>query len=503
MKFHRFFCTKVSNFSGKLEASLIMNLKTEKSVQNLMLYGFSLGLIAYVALRACLLSFTHDESLTYTILLGNPHWVHTTNNHLLNTFLMNVLYHLFGDREFVLRLPNVLAFVFYLWGSISILKKMKNLWVVLLGMALLWFNPFVLDFFSLARGYGLSLGMLLMSLAFLLRINLKSGDPQPFIRSFFFVFLFGGLAVFANLGVINYLLIILTVYLVRGFVLYRSQKMTSVAVKTQYLVVLLLAFALLYFSVRWILLLQASHQFYFGAQSLNGTFFGLITGSYYFAQLPSWVFPFIQYLLLFFLLVGIYLIVTRKAFLSRFSIITVVNLLMILGLVLEHVLLKSNYPPGRTALYFVPLMGLFVCCLFADLFVRFPSVKAVWVSLSLLLILPLTWHFGNSINLKYTRNWRYDAATKEAMMRLKKEIQGDQKCATISNNWLFEPSMNYYRLSRNIKMDSANREGVKVTTRFIYKFNRGSIPDQYKVLAGYKDVNTLLLMRSDTVSGTK
>ncbi|MBN2616194.1 MAG: hypothetical protein JXR71_10930 [Bacteroidales bacterium] len=479
-----------------------MNPKTEKSIQNLLLYAVSLALIVYVALRADLLSFTHDESLTYTILLGNPHWVHTTNNHLLNTFLMNLFYHLFGDGEFVLRLPNVLAFGFYLWGSISILKKLNNLWVSLLAMALLWFNPFVLDFFSLARGYGLSLGMLMMSLSFLLNISLAQPETKTFLRSFFFVFLFGGLAVTANLGVINYLLIIIAIYLVRGFLLLRSGKMASSKQKRGYFSILLFALAILFFCVRWIWLLRASHQFYFGAQSFNGTLFGLITGSYYFAQLPSWVYPSIKYLLLFFLFSGIFLIVARRAYLSRLSMIAVVNLLMILGLFLEHVLFHSNYPPGRTALYFVPLMGLFICCLFADLFVRFPSVKVIWIIFSLLMVLPLSWHLLDSLNLKYTRNWRYDAATKAAMMRVKKETRNDPNRATISNNWLFEPAINYYMHSRHIQIDSANRSGVHFDTRFIYKFNSDSCPQHYQVLEAYRDVNTVLLMESDTVSNS-
>ena len=48
------------------------------------------SLLIYVIYRASTLSFTHDESLSFTIIKGNLDWVLTANNHLLNTQLMSI-----------------------------------------------------------------------------------------------------------------------------------------------------------------------------------------------------------------------------------------------------------------------------------------------------------------------------------------------------------------------------------------------------------------------------
>jgi hypothetical protein len=74
-------------------------------------------LLIYVAVRAALMSFTHDESLTYTILKGDETWVFTGNHHVLNSILAKGSALLFGYSELALRLPNVLAFAAYFISS--------------------------------------------------------------------------------------------------------------------------------------------------------------------------------------------------------------------------------------------------------------------------------------------------------------------------------------------------------------------------------------------------
>lgn len=149
---------------------------------------------------------------------------------------------------------------------------------------------------------------------------------------------------------------------------------------------------------------------------------------------------------------------------------------MIVGLILEHVIFKTNYPPGRTAVYFLPLFRLLVCCVVSELCNRYASARPAWIMVSLLIFLPLTWHFLTSLNLKYTKQWYYDAHSKDMMKIVKQETDGWEKPASISNNWLFEPAINYYRSSRNIKIDSVNRQGVKLTTTFIYEFDKKTLP---------------------------
>lgn len=126
-------------------------------------------LFVYVWFRAYSLSFTIDECLSLSIVKGDLLLAKTANNHYLNTWLMSVSYYLFGDKEIYLRLPNILAFTIYSYFTYKILKQTNNISLLLLGVCLLLFNPYLYDFFCTARGYGLSLGFGIASLYFLLK----------------------------------------------------------------------------------------------------------------------------------------------------------------------------------------------------------------------------------------------------------------------------------------------------------------------------------------------
>lgn len=125
-----------------------------------------------VALRAFFVPFSHDEAATFFFYIQTdtymPYSSHLyTNNHFLNSALSNVSYHLFGAHRFALRLPNVLSFVLLCIGVFKLGKKVNNLGfkLCLLGFFILCFN--FLDFFALCRGYGLSMGFLILGFAYL------------------------------------------------------------------------------------------------------------------------------------------------------------------------------------------------------------------------------------------------------------------------------------------------------------------------------------------------
>src|SRR5690348_6338878 len=62
----------------------------------------SCALFAYSSLRAYRLSFTHDESLSYRIVLGELFWKEAANHHPLNTKFMGWMSHWLGSREWQL-----------------------------------------------------------------------------------------------------------------------------------------------------------------------------------------------------------------------------------------------------------------------------------------------------------------------------------------------------------------------------------------------------------------
>ena len=116
------------------------------------LVACSLLLFGYSSYRACHLSFTHDESLSYMIVAFNADWYFTANNHPLNTRLMRWCLHWLGDREWALRLPNVASHALYLTFGILLLMELKDTTLMLVGFVLLNLNTtLMVRYFSLLR----------------------------------------------------------------------------------------------------------------------------------------------------------------------------------------------------------------------------------------------------------------------------------------------------------------------------------------------------------------
>jgi len=112
-----------------------------------LLFVVFLSFLAYISTRAYKLSFTHDESLSYTIVEGDKTWVGTANHHPLNTLSMFISSVLFGNNEFALRLPNVLSFLLYFVGCFYLFSASRNEWGFILGISLALLNPYLIEFF--------------------------------------------------------------------------------------------------------------------------------------------------------------------------------------------------------------------------------------------------------------------------------------------------------------------------------------------------------------------
>lgn len=169
----------------------------------------SLFLCGYEAARAARLAFTYDEATTYlnSIAPGllSCFRFDSANNHLLNSLLAGLSSLLGGTSEFVLRLPNLLAFPVYLVFAFLILDRfVKKKLIVAAGFVLLAANPYVLDFFSLCRGYGLSLAFLMASLYFLFSFLKRAArDESGLYRPLRYSLAAASLAVLANFTLLD------------------------------------------------------------------------------------------------------------------------------------------------------------------------------------------------------------------------------------------------------------------------------------------------------------
>jgi hypothetical protein len=139
----------------------------------ILILGISLFFIVFEVIKAARAAITIDEVATYlgyisSNVLALFNFGASANNHFLNSLLAKFFTILGGNHELVLRIPNLLGYALYLLFSFLLLDRfIKNKFIVVCGYLLLNFNPYVLDFFALCRGYGLSIGFLMPALFFL------------------------------------------------------------------------------------------------------------------------------------------------------------------------------------------------------------------------------------------------------------------------------------------------------------------------------------------------
>ncbi|MFT3824610.1 MAG: hypothetical protein QM731_11845 [Chitinophagaceae bacterium] len=152
----------------------------------------------FVCWHAFTMGIAFDE--TYSLKLVKEHYYRampgSANTHWLNTFFMIIEHSIFGDSRGWLRLHSILAFPFFAHGVYVLLKNNKNLFIAFAGYCFIVFNPYLIDFFSLARGYSLALTFQAWMLVYLIR----AGSQQRFVsREWLLVLLFSALSVASNL----------------------------------------------------------------------------------------------------------------------------------------------------------------------------------------------------------------------------------------------------------------------------------------------------------------
>lgn len=119
-----------------------------------------LAAVGYVAARAILVPLTYDEvSSLRNYVTGQPENLldfAVATNHLLNSVLMRASVAVFGDAPWALRLPNILAAAAYAAAAAGFAGRLRHPLAGTGACVLLLSNLYVLDFFGLARGYGLA-----------------------------------------------------------------------------------------------------------------------------------------------------------------------------------------------------------------------------------------------------------------------------------------------------------------------------------------------------------
>ena len=486
------------------------------------LFILSCLLLAYVSLRAYLLPITYDEAYNYLeftrkgVLSPFRFSALAANSHFLNTWLTYVTTSNLGASELTLRLPVLAAYILFLYYTARLSSELSSPLLRISAFVVLNANPYVVDFFSLSRGYGLAFGLLAGSLWYLYRFFASHLQARYSLASL----ACGILAVSAHLTLLHFLLSLVAVFIVTAILLAPAQlrlpqrvlyslKVNCVGV-TGVACFLFPAFVV----VRG---LRKVDAFFWGGRAgfWNDTIVSVFGASVYdkpyavplnsFLHMPS-VRPSDSLALLAVLVTLIALGVALQPEASRDSprkvyLGALVFLLLscLLASVVQHHLLHVPYLMRRTALYLLVVFAFLLVAL-ADEMSRTRKAWQYWLpALALLVAL----HFLNCLNLRYVLDWKLDADLKKMIsdIALARNDARTGKFNTDAGVTLtLEAPLNYYRILDNLSwLNVVDRTMTFHPLNDFYLYSaadwRSVEPDSFVVVKTYPLSDSRLLRR--------
>lgn len=128
----------------------------------------------YLFLRAVYVPLIHDEIFTKWSYMIDWNFLPYTgyldaNNHFTNSFLGGLFYRLFNsEANVVVRLGNLLAFPLAYWSLVGFAPFFKRKLYFIALLTTIFTPTLILEYFALARGYGISIAFLIFSILQLL-----------------------------------------------------------------------------------------------------------------------------------------------------------------------------------------------------------------------------------------------------------------------------------------------------------------------------------------------
>lgn len=345
---------------------------------------------------------------------------------------------LFGEAAWALRLPNVLAGGLYFFAAALIcFRYVQSPVLRVAGFLLLSSHLYLLDFFSLFRGYGLMVCFILWAIFCFLRYS----EGYSF-RWLLCAVMAMVLAVFSNFTALLPFVSLGVAWLV--LLLIHKRYFLILKHGAVLLVTVLIFTFLLAYPIR---LLNGSGEFEWGADGLMAMMTDLMNnllyGRLFFGAQSSiylvWLGVFVSVLL------GIMAFIKEPFNLKSQMLISLVLLFANFWLVILHQKLTGSQAPiGRKSIYLIPF--LFVPLVLG---LNLITTKRVSVSLGVLISGLLLYHTCRVYSPASCREWYYDAYYPELFSAVLPVVpHGDS--ITLGSSWIFNPSLSFYQKSKSL-----------------------------------------------------
>ncbi|MBL7920606.1 MAG: hypothetical protein JNJ40_09855 [Bacteroidia bacterium] len=461
---------------------------------NKLFWLLSIVIFIVVCLRAFCIPFSHDETATFFFYVQSdnylPYSAHVyTNNHVLNSALTNVCYHVLGSHRFVLRIPNILAFLIMCFGIFRLFKHLNTIPAKLILITFFVLTLNFLDFYEVCRGYGLSFGLMTLGLSYL--IDYFSTKKIKYVVLFS---LFWQLALAANL----ILVVVLTILFFFVFVFQIKEKQFFNA---KNIILQLINIVILFFWIKFSFFYkeQGMLDYGVGTNYWKVTFKTLIL--FLFGTDQLWI-----QILAIAILSGIFifsLLFFLKKPCSLFSIysktifFTVILITTILAFYLQKKLLDVNYPEDRTGLFFYLLFVLSFAFII-DQISNFPSA----IIASGVLIASLGYFILN-VNLKDFSSLFYHTMPKALFDKLTEEYKKTNQIFTIGGHRVRELNyafLNYRGGAVLNHMDESEQMAMNCDYYYAMIREKPYYEAFYEVIGEDRTWNRVLLKRKEKIN---
>lgn len=386
------------------------------------------------------ISITNDEAYSFYLVKTNyiNALVGTANTHWVNSFFIKLETLVLGNEVWMWRLHMLFFFVLYLLAARAIaVKYFDGLWTGIVFL-LLVANPYLNDFFSIARGYGPAVAFMSWAIYFF-----ADNFQQHNKRTFFYACLCASLAVLSNYTLLYFFL---PTALIICAVILRKQ-LQGFSIRENKIALVLVAGTFLFAAANLLFIKYYTGDLETGGDTslLYDTIGSLIKNtSYGFLTTTPATASWILFLVIIFLFsfAGANYRTANKIGLFHFVTFTLVGALMI-GLVF-HLLFQTPYNEGRTAVYLYPLFTLSVAA--GAVFIH---QDLAWLKKALAFLLLTGSCFAATFSIKsaYTAfcfEAKDQVGIDQVMLKLKNRYTADTTIALPS--WHFGVHVNYYQL---------------------------------------------------------
>ncbi len=446
-----------------------------------------IGLSVYTHYRAATLAITHDEAIICRMIQEHSA-VDILNyiipqDHMVNTLMMKWSCLIFPHTEYTMRLPNLIGHLLYIIFSILLLRRLRSHHLLITGFILLNFNPYLLDFFSIARGYGLSVAFMMVSLYFAVSYA-ATGKTVHLVAGFFS----GLLAVLTVYTLLNYYFALVGLVVIMMIIWWLSgAKFPEHSLKTIagiILLVIIVSSALLYAKLSGPLEKIQEEQFIYARTMKNfytGTIRPIVYRSIYNSDpgltvdLVSWAFLAVYALVP--LLLAFLLGKKDYSFTGRLMFaLFIISVVIFASITAQFKLFNVRFLQNRTATFIAPVMILMLIGL-TDELRRFKYLKIPVITLAYFFAFLFAVNTIRHANCSRYLEWEYDADTRTMIRDLEADAEpapGEQ--VRLGIYWIFEPSVNFYRDTWELDwLNEVDRDGYEKDFEYFYVFAADSV----------------------------